>query len=522
MSPARPPRRLLWGLVLGLLAVLAGGGLLAGVFFAETRKHARPLTDEEPDVAEVPEAEVRKLCAACHMYPSPDTLPREAWSKEVHQGYRFAYDAGLARGGLPDPMGVRKYYANRAPEALALEPPPELATNLPVRFDKTVLPLPGAEQRAVVGCVKLVALTRDPPSELLACDVRTKQVLLADLAAPTPVWKVLYAGEYPVRAEVVDLDGDGRRDILVANLGVYYPSDETKGSVVWLRARPDGSFAPTTLLEGVGRVADVRVGDVTGDGKPDIVVAVFGWRTTGELLLLENRTTDPDQPRFEGRILDDRHGAMEVAIADLNRDGKPDIVCVFAQEHEAVVAFLGDGRGGFAKETIFQAPHPIYGCSGIEVVDLDGDGDLDVLLANGDVLDQAVLKPYHGIQWLENPGKFPFTRHAIGSLCGAGAARAIDFNGDGKLDVVAVSYLPARDFPQREQQRMPAVVLYEQTERGRFRPLVLEAGRCDHLCLAVGQLAGDTRPSFIVGHGDFVKDTGRLDAITIWRNRGPR
>lgn len=345
---------------------------------------------------------------------------------------------------------------------------------------------------------------------------------MADLARPSPEWRVLATAAHPARVEVIDLDRDGLRDILVCNLGVYFPSDERKGSLIWLRQRPGGSFTPVPLLEGVGRVADVKAADFNGDGKLDLAVAVFGWRATGELILLENRTDDWDHPAFEPRVLDERHGATELAVADLNNDGRTDLVCLFSQEHEAVVAFLGDGRGGFTAETLYQGPHPLLGCCGIDVVDLDGDGDLDVVLANGDVLDQPVLKPYHGVQWLENTGRYPFTRHAVGPLCGVIAARALDFNGDGRPDIAAVCYLPARDFPQREERRLPAVVLYEQTERGRFRPHVLEAGRCDNLCCAVARLPGDALPSFMVGHGDFVKDSGRLDAATVWRNRGRR
>ena len=62
----------------------------------------------------------------------------------------------------------------------------------------------------------------------------------------------------------------------------------------------------------------------------------------------------------------------------------------------------------FRKETIYQAPHPAYGSTGIQLVDLDGDGRVDVLYTNGDVFDDNILKPYHGIHWLQNQGRFPF------------------------------------------------------------------------------------------------------------------
>src|SRR5437667_113505 len=83
---------------------------------------------------------------------------------------------------------------------------------------------------------------------------------------------------------------------------------------------------------------------------------------------------------------------------------------------EAPVAFLGDGMGGFEKKTIFQGPHPAYGSSGIQTVDMNGDGKLDVLYSNGDTRDAPhLLKPYHGVQWLENPGDgtFPWKHHPI-------------------------------------------------------------------------------------------------------------
>ena len=145
-------------------------------------------------------------------------------------------------------------------------------------------------------------------------------------------------------------------------------------------------------------------------GTPDLAVAAFGWRKWAPLA--------PREPhdRLLASLL--RAQAGGPAAGRHPRDpggseqGRPDgPVAVFAQQFEQVVAFINDGtpQVSFTPQVIYTGPHPNWGSSGIQVVDLDGDGDLDVLLTHGDTFDDAIIKPYHGIQWLENKGTFPFT-----------------------------------------------------------------------------------------------------------------
>jgi tetratricopeptide (TPR) repeat protein len=465
--------------------------------------------------------DVRRLCGACHAYPPPETFPRAAWRKEVRQGYDFLRDS-TRRGDFPPLEAVVAYYEHCAPERLSLIEQTESPASSPVKFEKRGGGwLPNLPPFPAVASVNLAPLSGETKQDLLMCDTQLDRVLVLRPYDPSLSGEVLPRVLAPCHAAVVDLDGDGRRDVLVASLGNFFPTDDKVGKVVWLRATGGGRFEERTLLEGIGRVADVQAADFNGDGRLDLVVAAFGWRTTGEIIYLENRTSDWTRPEFVPHVVDSRHGAIHVPVADLNGDGRPDFVALLSQEHEAIAAYLARGDGTFTQETIFAAPHPTYGVSGIELVDLDRDGDQDVLLTNGDILDRPyLLKPYHGVQWLENKGEFPFEHHPLAAMYGAARAVAADFDGDGDQDVAAVSFLPPLLFPQRASLQLPSVVLLEQRSKKQFTRHVLETGTCDHFTCAAGDWDDDGRVDLAVGNFSWNRQQRMSDGAVLWRNAG--
>jgi hypothetical protein len=472
-------------------------------------------------VMEASAEQVHALCGYCHAYPPPDTFPRSAWRKEIKQAYDFLRDSTLA-APYPSLESVVGYYEARAPLQLPL-PRSENASGEapPLRFNRRGFrPADGGIFPAVAN-VNLVHLSDPKRLDVLSCDMRSGEVSVLRPYETNPAWRVLAKLPVPCHAEVVDLDGDGHLDVIVACLGSFYPTDARAGSVVWLRGSADGTFTAIPLLEGVGRVADVQAADFNGDGKLDLVVAVFGWHNTGEILYLENRTKVWSKPVFEPHVVDKRHGAIHVPVCDLNGDGKPDFVALISQEHETIVAFLNEGGGHFRKETIYTAPHPAYGSSGIQLVDLNGDGLLDVLYTNGDSMDSNYLKPFHGVQWLENRGTFPFVHHPLTTMPGVMRAVAADLDGDGLLDVVAVSWLQREVFPERGQLGLDSVILLRQIAPGQFARYWLEKGSCDHPTCAVGDLMGDGRLHLVTGNHYFTNPPTKADAITIWQNVTP-
>jgi hypothetical protein len=103
-------------------------------------------------------------------------------------------------------------------------------------------------------------------------------------------------------------------------------------------------------------------------------------------------------------------------------------------------------------------------------------------------------------------------------MYGVHRAVAADFQGKGRLDIVAVSYLPPDRFPQRKQRDLDAVIYLEQTAPGRFARHSLETIHCDHATCAAGDIFGTGRIDLVTGNLVF-GPVGH--ALTIWRNQGP-
>lgn len=133
------------------------------------------------------------------------------------------------------------------------------------------------------------------------------------------------AGAQPQAVRIADVNGDGLPDLVIANRGPGGDGTGSPGVSILLQdATHPGSFlAPATYSTPWGAI-DVAVGDVNGDGKPDLVVASLGPAPTGAVsVLLQNAST---AGTFSAANSYAGFGQpLSVAIADLNGDGHPDI-----------------------------------------------------------------------------------------------------------------------------------------------------------------------------------------------------
>ena len=235
----------------------------------------------------------------------------------------------------------------------------------------------------------------------------------------------LPGGKAPAWIAAADFNGDGRLDIVRANLG---GSDLVTGDddIVVLLAQEDGSFellsTPVSRPAGVNSQA-VAVGDFNGDDKPDLAtantaeyVSIFAGLGDGTFEDLQDYPTDA--PFASG-----------IATADFNGDGKLDLVTANSRSQRTVSLLLGAGDGTFGGPQVFSVggPQPIFPVVG----DFNADGMPDIAIADGyPTRYVSVLLGLAG-------GGFGESMQFTSSGPNPHSVVTADLDGDGNLDLVA-------------------------------------------------------------------------------------
>ena len=443
-----------------------------------------------------------KYCTGCHLPPGPAALTREYWPEVF--GFMGTW---MGEKNLPiDENEYRElldYYTANSPGKFA-PIPDDLEESLLV-FEKGEVGVKCTSDRPKITNVNVTDLDGDGKKDVLICDDVAGRV--SWIRIEDGKWNEVYLADIvtPVRTSVFDFNGDGHRDIVVASLGFISPTDDLIGSVTLLINRGDMTFEPSLLVGDVARVADVRPGDFNRDGKIDFIVAKFGWRKTGGLMWLEQVTPT----LFLQHEIAELNGAMQVEVLDYDGDGHLDFIALFSQQHESIVLFRNDGIGIFDTQVLYRAPQPAYGSSGFQIVDLDRDGDLDMIATNGDMMDEISLaKPYHGVRWLENiDGEF--IPRDLARMTGAYCARAHDMNGDGHLDIVVSSL----NFKWGESDA-PSVIWLENDGEQHFTASKIVYSPTNLATMDVGDINHDGIPDIIVGGLHVPGPLGRHARVT--------
>lgn len=479
------------------------------------------LTPDEKE-SEASIERIERFCSDCHALPNPKSFERDVWHEEVRKGFEFYARSGRTDLQLPVIEEVVRYYRERAPESLPLEPSLKLEAGWFDRFqidkldwkDETYIP-PGI---ASIRWVESWERSGEPTGggRLLVTDCRDGSINLITPSPGRSERALLFRAQNPARVTMGDLNQDGRQDILVTDLGSLYPYDHGLGKVATLlRDSSADRFKPALIAGNVGRVADVAAGDLGGSSMPDLVVAEFGHRDTGSLFWLKNIATQSGAMQYEKIALDPRPGAVRVELHDWDGDGQLDITALITQESEAVEIYRRQGDQ-FLRTTAWTANDLAFGSVGMELVDLDRDNDMDILLCNGDSFDNNFANASHGVGWLENLGSLRFKYHRIASMLGAYAAKGGDMDWDGDVDIIAVANLPASVKPERlRRESHPAIVIFENDGKEQFTPRGLSLDPPRHATIELADFNSDGRLDLAVGSLLFAPNEV-APRLTLW------
>src|SRR5205085_10544019 len=135
-------------------------------------------------------------------------------------------------------------------------------------------------------------------------------------------------------------------------------------------------------------------------------------------------------------------GAIKAYPYDYNKDGKTDILALFAQGEEGIFLYTNKGDGNFEEKRLIRFP-ALYGSSYFELADFNKDGYPDILYTCGDNADYStIFKPYHGVYIFLNDKTNHFIQKYFFPINGCYKAIARDFDGDEDLDIATISYFP--------------------------------------------------------------------------------
>lgn len=234
-----------------------------------------------------------------------------------------------------------------------------------------------------------------------------------------------------LKVTAADIDGDGIIDLVVTQNGRESSDGADAGKVVWYRGVGDGTFAAAeTIASGLQNPYESEAIDFDGDGDID-VLTVATW-DANKVTLSENDGTGNFTTH---ELAVGAAAALSIAVADVNGDGRLDIVTggsatlVDGLSSGSTISIgLNNGDGTFAEQTVAAGSYPSVW--DVEIADMDGDGDLDIIGVNPNTSSIYILSN-------DGTGTFGEAVEVVGGDATRIDVAVGDVDGDGDIDIVS-------------------------------------------------------------------------------------
>ncbi len=449
------------------------------------------------------ESLARTHCASCHQFPEPGLLNKEVWVTRTLpvMGERLGIFEEGVRDSLVAPFlhhqldpgrifpekplisageweAITGHYRQNAPERLP-------AANLRTRKLRTKEGIPGFT-------VKAPALSFSPPmTTMVQVQENYQAFFVANYASESTLvlldrdGQLQFQFEFPGAPVATRIEGQNLYILVIGS--TLAPTVASEGAVYVIR---DPSAGPEKLVGDLKRPVDLELADLNGDGKSDLLICEYG-HYDGRLSWYEQQESGV----YRRHVLKEGPGAINAELHDFDGDGKVDIGVLMAQGDEGFDIYYNVSAGVFEPKRVLRFP-PVYGSTSFSLADFNADGILDILYTNGDNADSSpVLKEYHGIRVFQSLEAARFEEVLFIPLDGAFSAQADDFDGDGDLDIAAISY-----FPDYEQGPENSFVLLTNDGNMSFSPYTFERSeRGRWLVMDVGDVDGDSDRDILLG-----------------------
>jgi hypothetical protein len=265
----------------------------------------------------------------------------------------------------------------------------------------------------------------------------------------------------------------------------------------------DGTFQNPVDYAITGEVQALAVADLNGDGKLDLVVPTGGYPSGVSVLLGMGDGTFASPVMYTSTLLS--FYSASVAVADFNGDGKLDLALANSTPNNAVAILLGNGDG------TFQNPPLLYSAGldpdGVLALDVNRDGKPDLAVVGG-----YGVASYYSVTVLINQGDGTFPHAtAYPALKYPWTAVVGDFNGDGKPDIAVASVTTT----STGQDNGGAVSVFLGNGDGTFEPRLDSPTSNFPFVIAPGDFNGDGKLDLVV-----VEGTPYGELLSTWIGNG--